>query len=410
MLGSYWLFISGLLFITSLFLHQVTLLLVALLLFLVGGTARLWDRYCLSRVEYQRRLSAKRVFFGEEVQLEVEITNKKPLPLPWIQINDEIPDGVSLLKGKTSPSHLMSRVTLSNLLSLGWYHRVKWRYPISCQQRGFFTFGPARIRSGDLFGFFTREEEVKPLDYLIVYPRILPLEKLGIPSMQPIGDIRTRSHIFQDPILTMGVREYHPGDSLRRIHWKTTARLGQLQTKVFEPTTTVDMGIFLDVRTVQPPLWGVVPELLELAVIVAASLAKHALDEGYRVGLYANQNYLSSDSFIKIPPSQHSDQLQHMLEALAQVYSSETLPIARLIANESRNLPWESTMVVITAVPTEALLSVLLRVKRAGRKIALILVGGPDSQTQISMDGLTVYHVRDDIIWRDLQTLDIRGK
>lgn len=410
MLGSYWLVISALLFITSLLLHQVALLLVALLLFLVGGTARLWDRYCLSRVEYQRRLSAKRVFFGEEVQLEVEITNKKPLPLPWIQINDEIPDGVSLLKGKTSPSYLMNRVTLSNLLSLSWYHRVKRRYPIRCQQRGFFTFGPARMRSGDLFGFFTREEEVKPLDYLIVYPRIVPLEKLGIPSMQPAGDIRTRNHIFQDPVLTLGVREYHPGDSLRRIHWKTTARLGQLQTKVFEPTTSIDMGIFLDVRTVKPPLWGVVPELLELAVIVAASLAKHALDEGYRVGLYANQNNLSSDAFTKIPPSQHSDQLQHILEALAQVYSTETLPIARLIANESRNLPWGSTMVVVTAMPTEPLLSVLLRVKRAGRKIALILVGGPDSQAQISADGLTVYHVRDDIMWRDLETLDIHGK
>lgn len=408
MLGSYWLFISGLLLVISLILRQPPLLLVAFLVFLFGGVAHLWDRYCLSRVEYSRHLSSKRVFFGEEVLLEVEISNRKPLPLPWLQIDDQIPQGVTLLKGRTSPSHMINRVLLSQFLSLSWYHKVKRRYPMSCQQRGYFSFGPATLRSGDLFGLFSREQEVGPVDNLIVYPKIVPLEKLGIPSMQPLGDIRTKSHLFQDPILTMGIRDYHPGDSLRRIHWKTTARLGQLQTKVFEPTTTIDMGIFLDVRTVPPPLWGVVPELLELAIIVAASLSKHALDEGYRVGFYANQNSLLSEGCIRLPPSQHADQLQRILETLAQVYSTETAPIASLVVSESRNLSWGSTMVVITAMPTDALLSALLRVKRAGRKIALILVGSPE--TSVSTDGLSVYNVPDDIMWRDLETLDINMK
>jgi len=407
-LRSYWLFISVLLFIASLILHQIPLFLISLLLFLAGSVARLWYRYCLSQVEYKRRLSANRVFFGEDIQLEIEIANKKPLPLPWIQIDDEIPDGVLLLKGKTSPSHLMNRRVLSNLLSLSWYHKVKWRYPMSCQKRGYFTYGPARVSSGDIFGFFTRDEEVTPVDHLIVYPRIVPVEKLGIPSFQPLGDIRTRSHIFQDPILTMGVREYYSGDSLRRIHWKSTARLGRLQTKVFEPTTTVDMSIFLDVRTVMPPLWGAIPALLELAVTVAASLAKHTLDEGYRVGLYANVNMTSSGGLVKIPPSQHGDQLEHILEALAQVQSSESLPIARLISNESRSLPWGSTLLVVSAAPTDSLLSVLFQMKRVGRKIALILVGG--SKTPQSTDGLTVYHVRDEVIWRDIETLSINRK
>ena len=408
MLRSYWLFISALLFIASLILHQIPLFLISLLLFLAGSVARLWDRYCLSQVEYKRRLSAHRVFFGEEVQLEVEISNKKPLPLPWIQIDDEIPDGVLLLKGKTSPSHLMKRVILTNLLSLSWYHKVIRRYPISCQQRGVYTFGPARMRSGDIFGFFTREEEVTPVDRLIVYPKLVPVEKLGIPSLQPLGDIRTRSHIFQDPILTMGIRDYYSGDSLRRIHWKTTARLGRLQTKIFEPTTTVDLSIFLDVRTVVPPLWGSVPELLELAVTTAASLAKHTLDEGYRVGMYANQNMAFSEGLIRIPPSQHGDQLQRILEALAQVHSSETLPIARLIGIESRSLPWGSTLLVVSATPTDSLLSVLSQMKRVGRKVALILVGGSDSA--VSTDGLMVYHVRNDIIWRDMEKLSISRK
>ncbi len=181
-----------------------------------------------------------------------------------------------------------------------------------------------------------------------------------------------------------------------------------MQTKVFEPTTTRDFGIFLDVRTTKPPLWGSVPELLELGIIAAASISNYALDEGYRVGLYVNQNKRFSDEPIKIPPSQYTDQLPHILEALAQVHPSETMPMARLVLHEGRNLHWGSTLVVISAMPTDTLLSTLLKMKRAGRRVAVILVGGPEPL--ISKDGLTVYHIRDDVIWHDLETLDVQGE
>lgn len=406
MRGSYWLLIAAVLFVAGLLLHQVPLLLIALLLILVRGVTRLWERYCLARVEYRRRLSSNRVFFGEEVQLEVEVANRKPLPLPWVEIDDELPADVTLVKGSTSPSYKIGRLLLTNLLSLGWYHQVKRRYPIQCFQRGSFTFGPARIRSGDLFGFYKQEKEVPQVDHLTVYPRMVPLEKLGIPSKQPLGDIRTRRYIFEDPVLTLGVRDYHFGDSLKRIHWKTSARLGQLQTRVFEPTTTIDLGIFLDVRTMRPPAWGTISQLLELGIIAAASMANHAMTEGYRVGLYVNQWMKFSGEFIKIPPSQHTDQLMHILEALANISTSiETMPMARLVPLEGRNLPWGSTLVVITAVPTEALLSSLIRMKRAGRQVTLIQVGG--SLLPGRKDGLTVYKIPDEVVWRDLKTLSL---
>ena len=403
MIGGYWLFITVLLFIVSLILRWVPLLLVSLLFFLTGGVARLWERYCLDRVEYRHKLSASRVFFGDEVELEVEVSNRKPLPLPWVQIDDEIPKEVTLLKGKTSLSPNANRVVLSNFLSLNWYHKVQRRYPIRCLQRGYFAFGPARIRSGDLFGFFSRAKEVEAVDYLMVYPKILPLEKLGIPSKQPMGEVRIRKHIFQDPALTLGVRDYHSGDSLKQIHWKTTARLGQLQTRVFEPTTTVDMGIFLDVRTTKSLFEGSVPRLLELTIIVAASFANHAIAEGYQVGLYVNQNRWFSGKPIRIPPSRHPDQLLRILEVLAPIHPFGTKPIAELVVNENPNLPWGSTMVVITAVPTDALLSSLIKIKRAGRRVVLVLVGG--AEPSITKDGLTMYHIRDDVIWRELEMI-----
>ena len=256
-----------------------------------------------------------------------------------------------------------------------------------------------------MFGFFTRYQEIDSTDHLMVYPKILPLEKLGIPSRQPLGEIRTRNHIFQDPVLTMGIREYQYGDSLKSIHWKSTARTGRLQTKIFEPTTTIDMGIFLDVRTVKPPYWGVISEKLELAIVTAASMANNALSERYRVGLYVNQNNPDSPELIRILPNRHPEQLKLILEALAMINPIYTTPIAEVVIHESRNLPWGSTMVVITAVPTEPLLSALFRMKRVGRKVVLITIGEHEAINSI---GLATYHVSEDTGWEKMENLSLQ--
>ena len=404
MIGRFWLFFSIVLLVISVATKQVPLLLVSLLFFMAGGIARLWDRYSLHRVEYRRRLSSNRVFFGEEVKMEVEVSNRKPLPLPWLQADDEIPKEVTLIKGKTMPDYSLTHQLLSNLFSINWYHKVKRHYTIQCPHRGYFTFGPTKLSSGDVFGFFTHYKELDTYDYLIVYPKIVPLEKLGIPSRQPLGEIRTRNHIFQDPVLTMGIREYQYGDSLKSIHWKSTARTGRLQTKIFEPTTTIDMGIFLDVRTVQPPYWGVITENLELAIVTAASLANDALAEGYRVGLYANQNNPDSPELVHLPPNRHPEQLKRILETLAGINPMYTMPIEEMLVKESRNLPWGSTMVVITAAPTEPLLFALFRMQRVGRKVVLISIGSDEA---ISTNGITTYHVSQDIAWEKIETMSL---
>jgi uncharacterized protein (DUF58 family) len=406
MRGDYWLFIAIAILIIGSVLHQAPLILISLLFILTGGVSRLWNRFCLHRIEYRRRLSRNHVFFGEEIIFEVEIANRKPLPLPWVQIKDELPEEVTLLKGKASVAQ-ETRVTISNIFPIGWYHRVKRRFPMRCLQRGCFIFGPTHIQSGDLFGFFSRDMHIEELDYLIVYPRLVPLEKLGIPSQQLFGDIRLRRHLFQDPVLTAGVREYQSGDSLKRIHWKSTARLGKLQTRVYEPTTTQDLSIFLDVRTIEAPYWGAVPQLMELGIIAAASISRHALKEGFRVGLYVNQITRFSQGLVRVPHSQHTDQLLHILEALAQLHRSQTVPANRFIQQEARNLPWGSTLVVISAQPTDEMLATLLDLKRVGRSVALIKVGG--AAPEVSTNNLSVYHIRDDAAWDVVEQISMKG-
>jgi uncharacterized protein (DUF58 family) len=410
MRGDYWLWLAVLILVISLALHQVALALICVLFLLTGGVARLWNRFCLHRVEYKRRLSQNQVFFGEEVVYEIEVTNRKALPLPWIRIEDELPEKVTLLKGKAEAS-VEDRVILTNIFPINMYHRVKRRFPMHCAQRGAFLFGPTYIRSGDLFGFFRRETKIDKVDYLLVYPRLVPLEKLGIPSRQLFGDIRLKRHLFQDPVLTAGVRDYVSGDSLKRIHWKSTARLGKLQTKVYEPTTTIDISLFLDVRTLKEPFWGSVYQLQELGIITAASISQHALKDGFRVGLNVNQITRFSRGMLKVPHSGHPDQLRHILEALAQIHQSETMGMAQYIRQEASSLPWGTTLLVVAAQPSEDLLAVLLDLMRVGRSVALVKVGGsPQERPVLGAEGLKVYYVNDDAAWDVVKEIGLAEK
>jgi len=407
MIGGLWLFFTIVLMVFSLFTKQVPLFMVALLFFMAGGIARLWDHYSLNRVEYRRHLSSNRVFFGEEVKMVMEISNRKILPLPWFQVEEQIPDQVTLVNGESIPVFSSTYQVLTILFSLSWYYRVKKYYPIKCNHRGYFMFGPTKISSGDVFGFFTHYKEIETTDHLMVYPKMVPLEKLGIPSRQPLGEIRTRNRLFHDPVLMLGIREYQYGDSLKSVEWKSTAHTGRLQTKIFEPTTTMDMGIFLDVRTDSLAYWSVNPDKLELAIVAAASIANRALSEEYRVGLYVNKNNPNTVELIRIPPSRHPEQLKHILETLAMVQPMESMPITKMLVTESRILPWGSTMVVITASPNESLLSVLFQMKRVGRKVVLITIGG---QAAVSNNGLTAYNIADDIGWEKMEAMSLGAK
>lgn len=406
MLGGAWLFITVVFLLAAIIFREVPLLLVALLFFLASGVARLWARYALERVDYNRRLSVSRAFFGETITLGIRVANRKPLPLPWMRVEDEVPEDLTFPKGKTSPSHKPTRLILFNYLSLGWYHQLTRRFPVQCLRRGHFAFGPATIHSGDLFGFFQKQVSVDNLDYLVVYPRVVPLEALGIPSRDPFGDLRIRRHLFEDPVQVVSTRDYAYGDPLKRIHWKATARLRRLQSRVFEATTTVDLALFLDTRTVQMPFWGRTEPLLETAVIAAASISSYAIQEGYRIGLYVNEPYRHADRMIRFPPADHPDQLQRVLEALAHVQGLPMYPIEDVLSKEGRDIPWGSTLAVITAVPSEALLAGLTRFRRAGRRVVLLVVGAPQAP-QVSLDALPVYHISDEVYWRELKAVQV---
>ncbi|NJN82239.1 MAG: hypothetical protein HC802_08140 [Caldilineaceae bacterium] len=173
---------------------------MGLILALLAGSSYLWSRYCLTAVSFQRRFDSNRLYFGEETHLYIQIVNAKPLPLSWLRADDEIPVALEPISDHRSRAHTAGRQRLIIALSLRWYERVTRRYTIKGLRRGVWRFGPAQLRSGDIFGFDIRRELVEKIDTVIVYPRIVPVTALGLPARQPIGDFVSRRRMLDDPM------------------------------------------------------------------------------------------------------------------------------------------------------------------------------------------------------------------
>jgi uncharacterized protein (DUF58 family) len=372
MFNESWIALSIIISILGLILGQPGLLVVAALLLTVVGVSWTWNRYALRSIEFQRQFSERRAFQGEEVELVIQVTNRKLLPLSWLRVDDQVPADLVLLDGQVQPSSQPEIGYLSNLFALRWYERVGRRYRLKTHRRGFYSFGPVYLRSGDFFGLFEQRQTLRQPEWLIVYPEVRPLVELGLPPKDPFGDSKANQPLFEDPARTVGVREYQPEDSFRRIHWKASARLQRFQSRLYEPTTSYQLVIFLNVATFPKTWQGIIPEVLEESIRVAASIANYGVGQKYQVGLLANGSVPGSDQPLKVLPGRDPQQLTHILEALAAVTGFATSPIERLLTTESPRLPWGATLLLVTAAVYDDLLAALLRLRDAGRRLVLV--------------------------------------
>ena len=371
-----WYVLAIALLLLSALTRQPIAFLAALFASVLGIVPELWYRYALRNLAIHQGVSQKRAFFGEDVTLSISVENQKLLPLPWLEIEDEIPIQLPLLTGHAFPTYKVNRVALINTFSLWSYQRVTRRYQLSCKARGVYTFGPANLRSGDPFGWLVREERVAARETLLVYPLVAPIESFGLPPRHPFGEHATPRRLLEDPLRVAGVREYIPGDDPRRIHWKATARAGELRSKIYEPSSQYRLLLLLDINTYAEPWMGLDPDIQELTVAAAASLAMWALDEGYAVGLLANslmmalsgEQYDAGDAQItrpqpidtssavqafmhrvRVPMASESSQRELILSALGRLMPYFGSPMDTVIEAERFVLPPGTTVVLVSA-------------------------------------------------------------
>lgn len=389
--GAIWLGVVAL-FLLALITKSLLLLIIAMLLGLVVGVVSLWARYALQRIEYQRSFGRSRCFVGEEVELTVEVTNRKLLPLSYLIVDDSVPEALQVRSTKVL-FHKKGRSTLRLLYSLAWYQKVIRHFRVEATRRGFYRLGPVSIRGGDPFGWVDKSEEREQSELLLVYPRIWPLEQVGLPSRRPFGDLKSNDRLFEDPLRFAGSREYQPGDPLNRIHWKASAASGRLQVKQLDPSSSLGLAVFLNTWSFDKHWEGDDLSALEAGCSLAASIISWAGEEGLAVGLYANGLIYEWGMALRLPPARGPHVLPQALEGLARLQPGSPQPIVELMAAEVPALAYGTSVVLITRQLNDELAAAVLRVQRSGRPVTLILTAPEGQESLPRLPGVRIYEV-----------------
>lgn len=367
-----WLWICILLLALGFALDARGLLAIAGVLLPVYILSWLWNRYSLHNVTYERKLQYRRSFPGEDVDCQITIENKKLLPLAWLRIRDRWPLAVAPQDERlTIPTHTLEHVQLNLLMVLRGFARIRRKLNLVFRKRGHYTIGPTLKNSGDPFGLFHTEISAKTQEHVVVFPELRPLEDLGLQAEDPFGVKRAPRRLFEDPNLPIGVRDHQPEDGFRKIHWPATARVGNLQSRVYQPVSGTDCIVCLNVTTLEHHWMGVLPDLFEELIRVSAALVYESFNQRYRVGLISNGTVAHGGQPFRIPPGRSPKHLPRLLEALASASPIVTAPFAKFLLTQAPHIEYGSTLLVVTGVTPPELAEALMRLRARTRRTAL---------------------------------------
>ncbi|WP_123041609.1 DUF58 domain-containing protein [Cohnella candidum] len=332
----------------------------------------------LKHVGYTRGFNRTTAFEGDHVEMVEVIENRKLLPVPWLRLESLLSRNLrfhrqanlDIRSGERFQNHL-------SLFSLRPYRRIVRRHDILCGRRGLYELGTATMTAGDPLGFVnvSRQTAVASAP-LLVYPRIVPMRELPLPIHNWLGEVAVRRWIVEDPFLSAGVRAYAQGDPLSGIHWKATARTGELQVHKRSHTADPRLVICLNMETTAS-MWKTVPvpERIELGIRYAASIADYALGSGIETGLLSN-GWVPGEAKIPahIPPAGGTVQREEILASLAQLKLETVSNMAYLLDREAETAAGRTDYLIVTCHREEKLSLAADRLRRSGNGVEWLLI------------------------------------
>ncbi|HEY7736421.1 MAG TPA: DUF58 domain-containing protein [Candidatus Limnocylindrales bacterium] len=301
--------------------------LLYLVLLVVGGSYVL-TRLGLADLEAGYSVSQVHGHVGDQLRVTYTLRNASRLPKFWLEVHNptSLPGG---LPGRA--------ISLAGTSERSWLVRTPFT------RRGHFRIEPLRIRTGDPFGFFEASATVGQGIAVVVYPRLEALPLWRLPPANLEGSHASPERTLQTTPLATTVRPWAPGDSFNRIHWKTTARHGEIQVKEFDLEQTADAWIVLDLeRSVQAGRGD--ESTVEAAVRVAAAVADKAIGENRAVGMTVGAHRLTI-----LPADRGSRQHLKIMQLLAAVDGDGAMPLGEVLIASVPRLRRGMTVVVITS-------------------------------------------------------------
>jgi len=359
-----------------------------------------WSRFSLRGIELKRQPRANRAQVGQLFVEYFELRNRSRFPKLWIEARDQsdLPGyrvtAVAIGLGLRGPSSADAHRAINVLSGVAPHQSRSWIVRTLCTQRGRYSLGPMSLRSGDPFGLFPTGLEIPVQQHIVVLPQVLPISSFAIPSGRLPGGEALRQRTHQVTPNASGVREYAPGDSFSRIHWRSTARLRRLVVKEFELDPLAEIWIVLDAEERAHhaaaddglPEIGIgdafrlPPSTFEYAATAAASLAVHFLQHDRSVGLVTYSGIRQV-----IQPEFGAAQQFRLLESLAVSNPLGGQSISNVLKIEAPRIPQGATVVIVTPTAEMLLAESVRRLAHAGRQPVVVLIdsgefGGPGNK------------------------------
>ena len=348
--------IATILVVASFSTGQPFLFYLLYLAILVVGGSYVLVRLGLSDLEAGYAVSQLHGYVGDRMRVTYTLRNASRVPKPWLEVHNPT----------TLPGGLPGRA-----LPLGGQSERSWLIRAPLTRRGHFRIEPLHIRTGDPFGFFEASATVGQGVSVVVYPRLEALPAWRLPPASLEGSHAAPERTLQTTPLATTVRPYAPGDSMNRIHWRSTARHGDIQVKEFDLEQTADAWIILDLqRSIQAGRGD--DSTTEVAIRAAASIADKALTENRAVGMTVNAGRTAF-----LPADRGGRQHQKIMQLLAAVDADSSSPLVETLIGSVARLRRGMTAVVITASSDPAWVRPLAALRTRGVACVVVALDGP---------------------------------
>jgi uncharacterized protein (DUF58 family) len=335
--------------------------LVYLGVLVVGGSYVL-TRLGLADLEAGYAVNQLSGHVGDKIRVTYTLRNTSRLPKPWLEIHNPT----------SLPAGLPGRA-----ISLGGRTERSWLIRTPLTRRGHFRIEPLQIRTGDPFGFFESSASVGSGINVTVYPRLEPIPLWRLPAANLDGSHAMRERTLQTTPLATTVRPWAPGDSFNRIHWKSTARHGDIQVKEFDLEQTADAWIILDLERRAQVGSGDV-STVEVAVRAAAAVADKALIENRAVGMTVNAHRLA-----QLQPDRGGRQHLKVMQLLAAVDGDGVTPLEEALVATVPRIRRGMTAVLITASLDRAWVKPLATLRSRGVACVVVTMDIPEFERRV---------------------------
>lgn len=321
----------------------------------------IWAVYSVSGIRIERHVLTPRVVVGETIRERITITNRWPVPRSMVEVIDD----------SALPERMVGVV-----LDLGARQERQRVWRSRAVIRGVYTLGPTVVVGSDPFGLFRIERRFVAHDEVVVHPRPRPVRLSAIGRSVMTGQRTSGRRTSDDAPLVVSVREYRPGDSFQRVHWRSTAKRGQLMIKESVNEPGVSAWIVIDANAAVQEWRGLnfmpgsmpIPDSTEeYAISAAASVAQQWLAQGHAVGLVAH-----GLTQLDIPPQRGLAQRLALFDGLAALRCGGNVPLTEMFG--LHRLYAGQTVCVITSDTDPAWVSAVATLKLQGIDIFVVLI------------------------------------